>query len=314
MKINKEWAILGSLVVLLAGYLLLRNPSKVHYKIPKLKTPAIQDVVRLEVKARDLSTVIERKDNKWLIKPQNYPANSDLVSQMISQAVKPQLDVPVSENGALSAYGLADDQRMTIRVIATNTKKKNSKNKIFEFYVGVKAPSQQHTYIQIKGNPTVYQAVGNLRQVFNRPVAMLRDKRIFDVSAKKIYHVILESQGHIEADLSQKKTTLTGTSGQNWKAVEGWNAQSKTMSDLLTSLSGLQCQNYKNDSKKSDFDGKKPLYRVKFIADKTNTLSVYQQDKQGFVATASTSPYVFVLPKWQAERLMKKRKDLVQKK
>ncbi len=313
MKLNKEWILIGSLIFLLSAYLIFRNQNRINYKLPKLKTPVTKTVNRIEIIKSNSSLLLIKQDHKWLISPKNYPASDTLVHQMLDQAIGLNLDVPVSESGNLRTYGLSDDQKITVRLVSTNVKKK--KNSVFEFYLGTKAPTQRHTYVMIKGHKTVYQAVGDLRKALDRSATMLRDKGIFDIPQKEVTNVVLENKGQKIATLSLQSVRLSNATSQSdyWKASEGWDAQAHSMQDLLGALSRLQCQGYLEDAKPSDFNKKTPLYRITFSADQNYTLSIHEQKDGMFTATASTSPYVFVLPKWQAERLMKKRKDLVQR-
>ncbi len=115
MKIKKEYALLVTIIVALSVYLFLRNPDRTHYELPTLAEIVATDISKIEISKPDTSIVLNKKDNKWHIAPQGYPANTEKVKNMLDIIEKLTVTALVSESKSFSRYNLEDNKKIAVR-------------------------------------------------------------------------------------------------------------------------------------------------------------------------------------------------------
>ena len=83
---------------------------------------------------------------------------------------------------------------------------------------------------------------------------------------------------------------------------------------MVTTLSNLRCEKYIDDKKEEDFID--PIYTIVLKGTEDHTLNLFaktEQEAKNYPAVSSGNDYPFLLPQWQAENLMKKPEDLLEK-
>ena len=74
MKLKKEYIFIALAIVLLIGYLSVRETDRTEYRLPAIAKVAGSDMTRIEIARQEGSVILEKKDTKWQIQPQDYPA------------------------------------------------------------------------------------------------------------------------------------------------------------------------------------------------------------------------------------------------
>lgn len=311
MNIKKEYIILIAIIISLSLYLILRSPDRTRYHLPKLPDVLRFDISKIEISKPDTSIAMNIKGDIWHIAPQGYPANTGKIKNLLDIIEKLPLTALVSESKNYNRYDLNDEKKITVRAWAGDTLRR-------EFVVGKATASRKHTFVKLAGDHRVYQALGNLRPVFDQTVDRLRDKRVLSFERAEIQEI------HIAKDqksviFSRKQVPVKVSAGQEadaqsppspksktiWQSADGKEADKSRLNNLLTTLSNLRCQKYIAGRKKEDFT--KPIYTLQLKGAREYTLSIFaktDEDKKTNPAISSENDYPFMLPAWLTSRII----------
>lgn len=314
MKAKKEFILLFIVIVALIFYLVSRNANKTHYEIPDIPEIAEKDISKIEISKANTSIILNKKDNEWLIAPEEYLADTSKIESMLKVIEEFELTTLVSEKKSEHLFDLTDDKKIIIKVWADEILK-------LDFEMGRPAPSWNHTFVKMPGDIGVYHAKGNFKSKFDLTVDMLRDKAVlsFDqneiegieiikgkesiVLAKKAIPPEPEDQGE---DKEKVPFAAPPTPTIAWEDPDGKQADEPVISSMLSALSNLTCENYMdNQEKKTDSDA---IYTIKLKGIKEYMLSIYNKavavDKT-YPAISSENDYPFLLSDAQADKIMK---------
>ena len=322
MKLKKEYGIIIAVILALLLYLMLRDPDRTHYTLPKLPEVTKVDISKVEISKADTSIVLNRKDNKWYIAPQEFQANTSKVKNMIDTVEKLTLTALVSESKNYDRYDLTDDKKITVRVWIGEGLER-------EFEVGKPATSYRHTFVKLAGDNRVYHARENFRGIFDQTVDKLRDKTVLSFEKADIQEIRITKGGHsgvfakaqipVEVSATPEHDTKAPPSAKTetiWKNSEGKEGDESKLNQLLNTLSNLHCEKYIDGQKKGEFTN--PIYTIRLNAAQENSLSVFakkqKDDKSYYPAISSGNDYPFLLRERQGDNIMKDPKDLLKEK
>jgi hypothetical protein len=306
---KKEYIILAVIIVLLGGYLFLRNTDRSRYALPAIATTSGDNITRIEITASGETIRLDRIDDQWQIGDQAFPADSSEISEMLSVLEKLTLTALVSESGAYPTYDLTDEKKIDIRAWADDRVVRN-------FAIGKTANTYQHTFVLIGNDPNVYHADGNFRQTFDQSVAGLRDKTALSFTASEISGIDILSDGKFlslslenpPAETSSTPDKTTGESGADaakpvWMIFGGGTADEDAIERLLSQLAYLNCSGYLDDRKKEDFS--EPVSTITLKGAETYTLSLYKGEasETDCPAVSSQNEYPFILNETACSRL-----------
>lgn len=313
MKIKIEYIILAVIILALSVYLLSRNTDKINYALPVLSAIEVNDIKKVEISGPKHTITLNKKDSKWYINEQRYPADSVKVKNILDVIGKLDLTAMVSESKKYSRYNLADGEAINVRAWVEEKVGR-------EFMIGKTASSYQHTFVRIAGDERVYHASGSFRGKFEQTPDTLRDKVVLSFKPVEIQGIdILKgdksltfSRTEIPVEMSnQEKPDSKAPSDKKaerlWKNAEGKEADQSSLNSLLSMLSHLRCDSFPSDTKKNGL--KNPVYRIKAKGLKTYELSIFPKiEKYGdkYPAVSSENEYPFLLTSLQAENIMKK--------
>jgi len=314
MKISKEYIILAVIIIVLAGYLVVKKNNGTHYRLPDLPELQVSDITELTIKKSDVTVDLKKKDDRWVIMPQMYPANEDKVRDMLNAAGSLSVTALVSDRGDDPAFSLDPDHRIHVTVL------KNGKV-VRSFYIGSVVPSYHHTFVRLQGSKNVYHAKGNLKSIFDTTVDDLRDKTVLSFNVSDIKEIRI-AKGKVVTILSlseqkngkKRKDHSKGSeavkAGQVihvWKDAKGKVVDKEKVKRLLVQLSDLKCRSYIQGKSKKDYTH--PIYSITLKGNKEYRLSIFAPtDKKSFFypAVSSENQYPFILAKYAAEEIMKK--------
>lgn len=318
MKIKKEYFILVAIILSIALYLILRNPDRTHYKLPKVPHVAKTDISKIEISKPDTTIVLKRKDKKWYIAPEGYLANTDEVEKMLDSIEKLFVTTLVSESKNYSLYDLDDDHKITVKAWAGEALRR-------EFNVGKTASSYQHTFLKLSGDDRVYHARGNFRSNFDQTVESLRDKTVLSFNRSEIQEiqiakgkeVIAFNRTQVPGKVSTGKeddadSQPEAESKTVWQTADGKEGDETKLNRLLNTLSNLRCEKYIDNQKKEDFTD--PVYTFQLKGAQEYDLSIFaKKDKssKSYPAVSSENDYPFLLPEWQTKSLMTNPGDML---
>lgn len=319
MKIKIEYIILGAFVIALSAYLAFRSSDRTRYELPELKPFSGAEVTKIEIVKRENAVTLAREGDTWQAKPQGYPADGDKVKGMLETLEKLALTAMVSESKSYDRYDLGEDRKITVKAWAGDTVR-------IEFDIGKAAPSFQHTFVRIAGDPRVYHARDNFRGKFDQTLDNLRDKNVLKFEKSDIQEVELTKDGEKivllrkdvpvevkpEEDAGKETPPSPPKPETVWETQGGRQAQQEKLDRLLTSLANLRCESYLEEKKKEDMLA--PTNTIRVTGAQEHRLSIFaktEKDDKGYPAVSSQNDYVFLLPAWQAERIMLGPADLI---
>jgi hypothetical protein len=263
-------------------------------------------------------TVTLLKDGEaWRLAPQGYPVDRDKVKGVIEAIEKLALTAMVSESKSYERYDLSDERKVTVKAWAGDTLR-------LEMEIGKAAPSFQHTFVRLAGDPRVYHARDNLRGRFDQGVDQLRDKVVLSFEKNDIREVALAKEAKkvvlfrkdvpVEVKREQdpaKETPQQPKPETAWETQDGRKVEQEKVDRLLSSLAALRCERYLEDKKKEDM--REAAFSVRVVGTQDHTLTIFpkaDKDGKGYPAVSTQNDYVFFLPDWQADKIMTGLEDL----
>jgi len=324
MKVKKEVIILGVVIVALSAYLVFRNPDRTHYELPTIPEMAEAGISKIEISKAGTTIVLNKKDDKWYIAPEGYLVDTHKVEGMLDGMGTLTVTALVSESESFGRYDLGDDKKITVKAWQEETLKRN-------FDVGKTASSFQHTFVKLSGDERVYHGRGNFRDQFDQTVDGLRDKTVLSFDQKDIEEIHITkgkeviafkraqvpvevkplSEGDAEGE---EASSPGGEANMVWQTADGKEGDEAKIDRLLNTLSNLRCEKYIEDKKKEDLSD--PICTALLKGTEEHTLSIFakkDKDADNYPAISSENDYPFLLPKWQADSLMKKPDDMLKK-
>jgi hypothetical protein len=303
MKVKKEYLLLILIIAALSIYLAVQKTNHDDPELPGLAQLDGNAFNRMLITKADTSIELTKKDEQWLIKPQDFPANSATVTNMINAAAKLTTTALVSKTGIYDRYDLNSARRTTVKVF-------NGQALEREFSIGKTAPTFQHTFVLLAGDDNVYHARGNLSNTFNQTIESLRDKKV--LSFEKDGITALEIKKGDQIQIISKKEITPQPEGDTkdeqasspqppvkteWTNDSGQAVDSPAVDSLLNNMSGLTCDAFMADDAKSGL--KDAAWTITFKSGQGDfTLSVFEKDAQTppkYKATSSDSQYAFLL-------------------
>jgi hypothetical protein len=332
MKSKKEYIILGGIIVLLALYLVYQKKDRTYYELPKLPEVKKADITALKITKTDQVIELQKKDDKWMILPEKYPADSAKIDPMLDIIAGLTVTAMVSESENYNRYELDDPKKISIIALAGD-------KTVRSFDMGKTAPSNQHTFIKLPDDKRVYHARENFKTKFDIKADVLRDLTVLafdkaqiqqiEVQAKEKKPLLLSmKQEPVEVDVkpedantkTKKDQTPEGEDTSNeqtpeketapktiWQSADGETMPESDINSLLDGVSKLKCKEFIKDKGKADFTSS--IYTVKLKGDKTYELSIFdkiKKDDNTYPAVSSESEYPFLLPQYKVEDLINK--------
>ncbi len=321
MKVKKEYILLVLIILALSAYLYLRSTDRTLYEIPEVPDIAGEDITEIDItKPGGVTILLSKKDDKWFIKPQGFPADKETVDLMLPFLKEVTLTALVSEAKDYNRYDLGYDQKITVKVRTGDKLQRH-------LDVGKAAPSYRHTFVRLAGDKNVYHAKGNFRGNFDETIESLRDKTVLSFDKKEIREIQI-TKGDKTLTLKRKEVSDSADSNQKsdkekkpdvkkktvWLTPDGNEGDGSKVSSLLKTLADLECRKYIEDRKKEDL--KDPIYMVRLTGDKEYTLSVFAKDSKdvkNYPSVSSQSNYPFELEGNEADKIMIDPGDMVKK-
>ena len=312
MKIKKEYIILPLVIIALSAYLVMRSSDRTQYQLPDIPQAAAKDISRLQITKGQTSIVINKKDDKWYIAPDEFPADANKVKNMLKAIEKLTLTALVSESKNYNLYDLDEEKKI-------NVKAWQGENLRRDVDLGKTASSFRHTFVRPAGDERVFHARGNFKNNFDFSVDDLRDKLVLALNPADIQLIqvikdqqtltISKSQAPVVVDNTEaekKSDPAPGAKKSAWQAADGRPIEETAVNQLLNAVSDLHCEKFINDRQKEDFTS--PLFTLQLKGAQEYSLSIFSKtaDKDtDFPAVSSGSNYPFLLSGSQVDRIMK---------
>ena len=253
-NINKKYAILSSIIVILAVILVLTILLKNRgYSLPTLKA-INSNISEIKINRGTNETLsIKLNEGKWILN-EEYIADSDIIESMTNalNLIKPVEIISRGEDDK-EKYKLLDEELLT--VIAIDNSSKELRNIKF----GMKATLGNNVYAQIDKDKNIY-LLGNLS---SNPKDIF-DKSEDDIINKTISSIRNDKINKITVSYNNKDYTLEKSESTNWLKV--WNNSTVKVDDLYSPIYTIA--NFKADGLiKENLDKNLALYKIEIFAD-----------------------------------------------
>lgn len=253
-NINKKYAILSSIIVILAVILVLTILLKNRgYSLPTLKS-INSNISEIKINRGTNETLsIKLNEGKWILN-EEYIADSDIIESMTNALylIKPVEIISRGEDDK-EKYKLLDEELLT--VIAIDNSSKELRNIKF----GMKATLGNNVYAQIDKDKNIY-LLGNLS---SNPKDIF-DKSEDDIINKTISSIRNDKINKITVSYNNKDYTLEKSESTNWLKV--WNNSTVKVDDLYSPIYTIA--NFKADGLiRENLDKNLALYKIEIFAD-----------------------------------------------
>ncbi|TXJ46407.1 DUF4340 domain-containing protein [Brachyspira aalborgi] len=257
--ISKKYAILSSIIVILAVILVLTILLKNRgYSLPTLKA-INSNISEIKINRGTNETLsIKLNEGKWILN-EEYIADLDIIESMTNalNLIKPVEIISRGEDDK-EKYKLLDEELLT--VIAIDNSLKELRNIKF----GMKATLGNNVYAQIDKDKNIY-LLGNLS---SNPKDIF-DKSEDDIINKTISSIRNDKINKITVSYNNKDYTLEKSESTNWLKV--WNNSTVKVDDLYSPIYTIA--NFKADGLiRENLDKNLALYKIEISAD-SNVLS-----------------------------------------
>lgn len=293
MKRN-TYILIGLLVLLLIiAYVVMQKPGEQSSTTSSTGNLLVIDslaVDKIEIISPSAEVVLARKGVEWFVEePITYRADQANVASLIQQAKNFEGKGVVSSNPEKQSVYQVDSMGTTVTIYEQGKEKAS-------FVVGKLGSSFAETYIRMKNSNDVHLVGGVFGYMFNRSVKDWRDKTIFSAPRESITEVTFQ----------YGDTTFTLSFRDSAWMIGRDTVQEYTVNSLLSSLSTLRAD---------DFIDSPPSFPPKIT-----TLISYSggqvrfAEKKGedkYLVQSSASPQWFEMQSWNANQVLKRKKDLV---
>lgn len=252
--ISKKYAILSSIIVILAVILVLTILLKNRgYSLPTLKA-INSNISEIKINRGTNETLsIKLNEGKWILN-EEYIADSDIIESMTNalNLIKPVEIISRGEDDK-EKYKLLDEELLT--VIAIDNSLKELRNIKF----GMKATLGNNVYAQIDKDKNIY-LLGNLS---SNPKDIF-DKSEDDIINKTISSIRNDKINKITVSYNNKDYTLEKSESTNWLKV--WNNSTVKADDLYSPIYTIA--NFKADGLiRENLDKNLALYKIEIFTD-----------------------------------------------
>ncbi len=294
---KKEYLILILLILLFIAYLFFKTENRDHFTLPAVTTVNPSEITGITVEQKGRAIRFIKKDKHWVVTDKEYPAHEPSINNMLDTLKNLKLTALISQQKDFMRYELDDAGRMRVQV-------RKGENPIFELFVGKTAPSFNHTFVMLSGDTNIYHAQGNFRSHFDKTLDDFRDKKVMAFQEDSIRRISI-THGDLSKTLTSEETKDKENTSALWHSEDGTAVDAPTVSDLLSTLSSLECRSFPESLTSADMTEKLPTCRITLENDAAMTLTLFQDLTEETVqGVSSTSPYVFELAPYNGNRII----------
>ena len=313
---KKTLVIIGIIAVLAAAIVLQRN---VHFSnVPSLKpwSGAADEIILKKGTAPEVRIV--KKDGRWLIGEEAYPAEAATVSGIEKKMRDLTLSDLVTKKEFYERFDLSDDRAARVTV-------KGEGKVLRDILIGKRSSTGDSAYVKFADAKEVYLAGGNLAAEADRTVDSLRTHTLLTATIDTIESVSVKGRGENYTVVRQKEP-VAETKDAKAKdpkapapaAEEKWVLSGSSMEldqnkarDFAGEFANISAQTFpvEADAKKKAVTPQREI--VVKSAGKEITFKVYDKEgKDGYLCFSSENPYYAVVSNYKVDKLLKPLKDL----
>lgn len=238
---TKQLLILAAIFVVLALVVLLfENPfgqseyeKKVETAMPLFLNFNEEQVVKIEITATGETTTLSKQDGNWVVTSMdNYPADSEGVSELLSKVAEFKNTQRVSNNPEKQSEFEVDITGVEAKLIDANNEL------LAHLFVGKTTPGFLSSYVRPADSNDVYVAQGYLQSVFDKGTRTWKDRTIFNFNKGIVTQLdIISPEETVELRLDAEGA---------WQMLKPVAVAAKTteVDTLLTTFSALDTDDF----------------------------------------------------------------------
>jgi hypothetical protein len=195
--------------------------------------------VRLEIKSKGATAVVEKKEGSWKVVPDGFSADDTAVKDAIEKLARLEKGSVVSENPAKhEALEVKDGDPRTTEVLVTI---EGGKEPAAHLFVGKTGADFQSNFVRLKGEDRVYQTQESIRSALDRGDRGWRDRTVLKLAPGEVAGIELASPaGRIALGRE-------AADGAPWTILEpapGGPARAEAVDGLLRGVENLQADGF----------------------------------------------------------------------
>ena len=303
---TKQLLILGAIFVVLAIVVLLfENPfgqseyeKKVEMAMPLFPNFNEEQIAKIEIIADGETTTLLKQNDDWVVTSMdNYPADSEGISELLSKVAEFKNTQRVSNNPEKQSEFEVDSTGVEAKLMDANG------TLSAHLFVGKTTPGFLSSYVRAADFNDVYIAQGYLQSVFNKGDRTWKDRTIFDFNKGIVTQLNISSP----EETVELRLDADGT-WQMLKPVASAVKQDEVDS-LLTTLSGLDTDDFADmPDDLGTYGLDTPQSTISAVRNDGTTATLHigkEEDGKLYVKRADTDA-VFRLFKSNVDRIIKK--------
>ena len=303
---TKQLLILGAIFVVLAIIVLLfENPfgqseyeKKVETATPLFPNFNKEQVAKIEIIAVGETTTLSKQDGNWVVASMNnYPADSDGITELLSKVAEFKNTQRVSNNPGKQAEFEVDNTGVEAKLMDANG------TLLAHLFVGKTTPGFLSSYVRAANSNDVYVAQGYLQSVFNKGTRTWKDRTIFDFNKGIVTQLNISSP----EETVELRLNADGT-WQMLNPVASAVKQSE-IDSLLTTFSGLDTDDFAETTDDlSEYGLDMPQSTISAVRNDgtTVTLHIGKEEEGKLYVKRPDKDTIFRLFKSNVDRLIKK--------
>lgn len=303
---TKQLLILGAIFVALAiVVLLLENPfgqteyeKKIETAIPLFPNFNQEQVAKIEIIADGETTTLSKQNDDWVVASMdNYPADSEGISELLSKVAEFKNTQLVSNNPEKQAEFEVDSTGVEAKLMDANG------TLLAHLFVGKTTPGFLSSYVRAADANDVYVAQGYLQSVFNKGDRTWKDRAIFDFNKGIVTQLNISSP----EEIVELRLDADGT----WQMLKPAASAVKQdeVDSLLTTFSDLDTDDFAEATDDlGEYGLDTPESTISAVRNDGTTATLHigkEEDGKLYVKRADTDT-VFKLFKSNVDRLIKK--------
>jgi len=297
-SMKKEYLILIALILIFSAYLLLHKENKDHYTLPEIEKIDTSKITGINIDKKQGPIKFTKKDDHWMLTDKKYLADSSAVENMLDTFKGLKLSALVSQKGNLRRYELDVEKQIRVKLL-------EGEKTIFELGIGKTAPTFNHTFVMLSDDTNVYHANGSFRSNFEKTEDDFRDKKVLEFKEDGIKEFSIEKEGLSKKLTAKEEKKDKEEISLTWSFADGTLADKNEVSNLLSSVSFLECEKYLESPTKNDLEKKPALCKIRLENEGQIALTLFKGDNEETIfGISSMNEYAFVLNQYNGKEIV----------
>ncbi len=313
---NKKLIISLGIIAVLIIYLIFSRSDRSQKNLPELEKweKGAAEILIDKKSAEKLR--IYKKEGGWVIGDEAYPADKTKTDKMEKDMNDLGITDFISDGPHYERYDLVPEKAIRVTI-------KGEGGVLRDVLLGKKSSTNRNTYVKFPEKKEIYLASGSLADQFDKAVADLRDKEIYNVDKDSIDSLELVYKGRklsfakVQEEVKPETPKEGAQPARQPEKVDRWICNEyksavlnkNKVDSLVNSFSNIRADAYP-DMKKEALTVSICTIKAR-AAGRDVVLNIHKpdSDKKNYFCTSSESPYVFTFREYNANRFFKEFKD-----